>query len=364
MAGYVYKPKYAAKDGSTRESNTYWIGYSVGGKKYRESAKTTRKREAEDLLARRLVARGQAPAQRVQDRTTFESLCELIRDDYTRNGRRSLPRLERSIRHLSREFKGWTAGSLDEVAANTYISKRLRAGAAPATVNREVAALKRMLRLGYQLRLVERMPSISQLAENNARKGFFEEADLQRLLRTLPLALRPLAEAAYITGWRISELLSRDWRHVDFDGGWLILEDSKNGEGRQFPMTHRLRRLLENQRDLCRATEKRLGTIIPAVFFRPDGRYAGGRIRNPHKAWKAALKRVDMGERIFHDFRRTAVRNLVRAGVPEKVAMEATGHKTRAVFDRYNIVDEKVLKSAASMLDALHTGDKGEEAVL
>ena len=357
MAGYTFKPTYRAADGSKRESAVYWIGYSVNGKKYRESARTERKREAETLLARRLAEKGRAPAQRAAERTSFEDLAELIREDYRRNGRRSGKRLETSIRHLSGSFKGWVVSSIDERAVDQHVTKRLKAGAAPATVNREIAAFKRMLKLAYRLRMVERMPSIATLTESNARSGFFEEEDLQKVLRHLHPDLRPLIEVAYITGWRKSELLSRDWRHVDFERGWLMLEDSKNGEGRQFPLTDRLRAVLERQQDRKLALEKRKETIIQPVFFRSGGRFEGQRIVNPNKAWRKAVDAAELGGRIMHDMRRTSVRNLVRAGVPEKVAMMLTGHKTRAVFDRYLIVAEDMLRDAGGKLDVLHTAE-------
>ena len=353
MAGYLFRPTYTAKDGSKRESSVWWVGYSVDGKKYRESSRATRKGEAEDFLIRRLAARGQAPAQRAAERTTFEDLAQLIRDDYFENGRKTTGKLERTIRHLATSFEGWRASAIDEAAAKKHVTKRLRGGAAPATVNHDIAALKRMLRLGYRLRMVERVPDIPTLSLDNARKGFFEEADLQALLAHLPLDLQPLIEVAYITGWRKEELLTRDWRHVDFDAGWLTLETSKNGEGRQFPLIPRLRAILERQEARRKRLEVRLGAIIQPVFFRSRGRYVGQRIRNPNRAFAKAREAAGMDDRIIHDFRRTAVRNLVRASVPEKVAMELTGHKTRAVFDRYNIVNESMLRDAGSKLQAL-----------
>jgi integrase len=358
MAGYLFRPTYTAKDGAKRESRTWWLGYSVAGRKYRESAKTTKRKEAETVLARRLAARGLAPAQQAAERTTFEDLCEIIREDYRRNGRKSTRRLDLSISHLSSSFAGWIVAAIDEAAVDKHVTKRLKAGVAPSTVNREIAALRRMLKLGYRLRLVERLPSLPSLTENNARRGFFEDSDLQGLVQYLPADLRPLVEVAFITGWRKGELLSRDWRHVDFEGGWLHLEDSKNGEARQFPLTARLRDVLERQRERCRALEKKTGKIIPCVFFRGSERLAGQRIVNANKAWKKAVKAAGLSGRIIHDMRRTAVRNLVRAGVPEKVAMGLTGHKTRAVFDRYMIVNEEMLRDAGGRLDALHSVDK------
>jgi integrase len=170
---------------------------------------------------------------------------------------------------------------------------------------------------------------------------------------------------AFITGWRKEELLSRDWRHVDFDAGWIVLEDSKNGEGRQFPLIPRLRAALERQAEVRRGLERRLSRVIPPVFFRTAGRFVGQRIRIPNKAFTQACEAADLDGRIIHDFRRTAVRNLVRAGVPEKVAMELTGHKTRAVFDRYAIVNESMLREAGDKLAAAQAkpGHSSSEAL-
>jgi len=355
MAGYVFRPTYRDKEtGEKKASSVWWIGYSVNGKKYRESTKTRKKREAEDFLARRLADRGQAPLHRQLERVTFEDLCEVIRNDYSRNGRKSGERLDLSIRHLATTFEGYAVPAITEAAIERHISRRLDS-CSPATVNRELAALKRMLRLGYKLRMVGRVPAISMLAENNARKGFFTEDEVTELLDAARPEIRPLIEAAYITGWRKAELLSRDWRHLDLKAGWLRLEpgETKNNEGRQFPLTSRLRAVLEAQERVRLAIQQKLSCVVMPLFFRYGGKYEGQRIRNFDKEWKTTRTSVGLGERIFHDFRRTAVRNLVRASVPDSVAMALTGHKTRSVFDRYAIVDEGSLREAAVKLERM-----------
>ena len=123
-----------------------------------------------------------------------------------------------------------------------YKSLRLKDGSAPATLNRELAALKRMYRLGLRHGLVATVPYISLLTEHNVRKGLFELDQFRAILKHLPAEYHALFEIAYITGWRIrSELLTRQWRHVDFsDKGWLRLEPGEAKDetaGREFQFT-------------------------------------------------------------------------------------------------------------------------------
>lgn len=179
---------------------------------------------------------------------------------------------------------------------------------------------------------------------------------------TLPDDLQPVIEFAYITGWRIaSEVLPLEWRQVDFDAGEARLDagTTKNGEGRVFPMTVELRTMLKAQH----AEHERLkktGQIVPQVFFREVAEGRGGKkkplpIVSLNKAWQAARRLAGCPGRIPHDLRRTAVRNLVRAGVSETVAMRLTGHKTRGVFERYNITSPGDLRDAARLLNVAAT---------
>jgi integrase len=180
------------------------------------------------------------------------------------------------------------------------------------------------------------------------------------VLRHLSVEIQPVIEFAYLTGWRIaSEVLPLEWRQVDFDGGEVRLDagTTKNGEGRVFPLTAELRTLLTAQH-AHHERLKKAGHIFPQVFFREVAEGRGGD-KKPQpivsfgKAWKSACKAAGCPGRIPHDLRRTAVRNFVRNGVPERVAMQLTGHKTASVFQRYNIVSDGDLRDAAKRLDGV-----------
>ena len=239
------------------------------------------------------------------DQTRFDDLAALLIDEYRANGRKSLGRVEDAVDHLKGLFAGWRAQAISTDRLLAYVRHRQQQQAANATINRELAALKRMFRLGERAGRIVRRPFIDLLQERNARTGFFERAECDAVLAQLPDNLQPVFAVASLTGWRVkSELLTRQWAHVDFQSGWLRLEpgETKNVEGRQFPLTPALRAVLERQRARTLAIEKTPRTIIPWLFHRSD--------------------------RIPHDVRRTAVRNLERAGVPR-----SDGHEDGRAHD-------------------------------
>jgi len=189
-------------------------------------------------------------------------------------------------------------------------------------------------------------------------------------LRHLAEPLRPVIEFAYVTDWRIPEVLTLEWRQIDFDAGEVRLdpETTKNREGRVFPMTDDLRALLKSRH----AEHQRLklaGQLVPWVFFRMVAKGRRGpkdprRVRAFNEAWAAACAAAGCPGRIPHDLRRTAVRNMVRRGVPERVAMQLAGHKTRSVFDRYNIVSAGDLRTAAAQLNGLTGTKQGQSGAI
>ena len=242
-------------------------------------------------------------------------------------------------------------------------SEASRRAAPTFDVNRELALLKRMFSLAVQAGVLFHKPYIPLLEERNVRAGFFEPSQLTAVLGHLPPEIRPVIQFAAITGWRVAdEVLPLEWRQVNFDTSEVTLDvhTTKNDEGRVFPMTTDLRALLQAQH-VEHERLKKAGHICPYVFFREVAEGRGGekkprRIISFTKAWRSACMKAGCPGRIPHDLRRSAIRAFVRAGVPERVAMELSGHKTRSTFERYNIVSETDLRDAARRLDAVVGG--------
>jgi len=269
----------------------------------------------------------------------------MIQTDYKVNGRRSAKSLARRIRlHLAPFFGGKKAHDITSTDVQAFIAKRLDQHASNAEINRELAALKRAFNLALKAERITRKPYIPRLEENNIRQGFFERADFEAILARLPAYLRPPATFAYKIGWRLAdEVLPLTWQQVDLDVGTVRLEvgTTKNKEGRLIYLPRDLHELLDLQwqEHIARYPE------CPYVFH-----YHGKRVKTVFHPWGKARQAAGLSGKIPHDFRRTAVRNMVRAGIPERVAMLISGHKTRAIFDRYHIVSDGDLREAARRL--------------
>ena len=346
-----------------RDQGPYWIKYQVRGRPVCVSAGSDKKDEAKKLLRERehLVDTGAAVTAQA-NRVTFDDAAADLLNDYTTNKRRSLKTVQlRLKKHLTPYFAHRRLMTITTVDARAYTARRLAEGASNASVNRDLIILKRMCTLARQAGKLTVQPYIPLLQEHNVRKGFFEPEQAASLQRHLPAHMRGIAAFALVTGWRTpSEVLPLEWRQVDMKAGEVRLDvgATKNGEGRVFPITIELRRILDDQQMIAAALKKERGLITRHVFCFTKGVKAGQGVTEGsyNKAWRKARIAAGCPGRIPHDFRRTAVRNLVRAGVPERVAMQLTGHKTRAIFERYNITSPNDLREAAQRLDRFAAG--------
>lgn len=330
-----------------QRGSIWWIKFYDNGRPRYESSRSTKEGDARRLLGLRLgqVVQGNCPAPEAQ-KARFEDLARDLENDYRANGRRSLGHLRARIAHLRRFFSPMRAAAITTAHVRQYIVQRQEKGAKPATINRELAALKRMFNLAARATppRVGRVPYITTLEENNARKGFFEYEEFEAVRTALPEPLRPFVTFAYHSGWRKSEIATLTWDQVDLFSGTVRLEPgtTKNKQARTIYLAGELLDLVQRQREI----RDRQYPDCPWVFFR--GRKP---IKSFRRAWNTACRRAGLEGKILHDFRRSAIRNMVRAGIPERVAMDLSGHKTRSVFERYNIVSDGDRLEAANQLD-------------
>jgi integrase len=297
----------------------------------------------------------------VHSKSTVDVLFDSLLLDYKVNGK-DYKWAEGVVRgHLRPFFGGMRIAKVESDTVRRYVAERQKTTAANGTINRELALLKRSFKLGCISTppRVGRVPHISLLKENNVRKGFFEYADYIAILDALPVEVRPIVSFAYFTGCRRREVLSLRWAQVDLESQFVHLEKgtTKNGEARFIPLVPELVESLSAMK-----AARGSSSLKPEAVFTRDGKP----IKNFRRAWELACIQCGFVDaegkpsRLFHDLRRSCVRNLVRAGVSEAVAMKISGHKTRSIFDRYDITALADLKNAAEKLSR-HTASQEQK---
>jgi integrase len=336
------------------------------GHRVQVSSRST-KRSVAEQLRRRLVAeveegRFTSQTRRLQD-VTFGELCGALLDDYRVYRRKTLRETEGRLKlHLLPFFGAMRAVDIGTDRILAYIRKRQEEGAADGSIQLELAGFKRAFRLAAESTppRVLRVPHVPSLRLDNVRRGFLEHEQYRRLRDALPGYLRGVLATGYFVGLRAGEIRGLQWRQVDLPGGQMRLEagTTKSGEPRTVPLVGELSPLLRMQLELHRTECADAPACGHPVFTR------GGRpIVDFRAAWERACREAGVPGLLFHDLRRSAVRNLVRAGVPERVAMTITGHKTRSVFDRYDIVSPRDLMEAAAKVER-YLGEERPVALL
>jgi integrase len=323
MAGRVFK-----------RGDTWHIAFSYKGTEYRKSSLTNKKREAEQLLAYYLGLCARGTFQGFEDSPTL-SISEMLEDlleDARQRQLRDLVTVGVKIKPMQQAWGAMPAANLTERHIDVYIKKRVALGRAPATINVEMQYLQQAFKIALRKKLVDKMPHVPRLKFSNARQGFFETEDVERVISFLPLHLHDVVRFAFLSGWRKKEITTLEWRDIQDGTIRLRPEISKNAEGRVLIVVGELAELVERRRG------ERLD-LIPYVFHQ-QGKF----IKQFYFYWRKACRLADVKGKLFHDLRRTAVRNMVRAGVPERTAMAISGHKTRTIFDRYNIVNEEDIR--------------------
>jgi integrase len=340
-----------------RPDSPYWqISYWNGWRQERESSRTTDYGEAIKTLQRKLgeIAVGKSAG---VERIRVSALLELLIEDYRLHDRADLCEAEQRVNRLLKpHFGHLRASGLTTKAIKQYIETRQNEGRKNATINRELALLRRAFKLGYQHdpQLVFRLPIIKALKEDNIREGFLEADKYRIILDALTDEIKPVFVVAYHLGMRTGELLAikRSW--VDLEEGLIYVNGrvTKNRSPKTAPIYGDMKPWLEML--LSRGAVESAKCVW--LFSRK-----GKPVRNFKADWKQACEKAGVPGLLFHDLRRTAVRNMIRAGVPEKIAMQISGHKTASMLWRYNITDARDIKDAGKRTERYLEAQRGQQ---
>jgi integrase len=367
-----------------------WCAYYLRGKEHRQSTGETDPAKAEKFLNRKLkeVGADQIGAKTFvspqQERIRTSALLDALETSYKIESKDS-PQFKSHLKRIRDYFGPWRALEVTTDAVDRYITEQQESGCAAATINRGTQLLGQAFKLAVERKRLSSAPAIRHLSEkDNARQGFFAERELRAVVENLPDYLKDFTLFGFSSGWRSGEIKSLTWEDVDGDCIRLRSENSKNGEGRVIVLEGELANLME-RRKAARVVETAAGPVLSKSIFHNGAAEPIGDIR---KAWQSACCMVGVGKmvcptctgtvealprcatcskrscvecsklhcskcsknwkreelkyagKLFHDLRRSSVRNMIRAGVSEKVAMTLSGHKTHSMLSRYNIVNE------------------------
>jgi len=334
---------------TTKNGNAKWyIRYFADGKLRREVTPARTRKQAEYFLAKRRVEVEEGKwSDQTKKRVKFHEWAIDYFELKQLQGLKSIDRVELSLKHLTDFFGDFYLDAITEKNVLRYIKKRknTKLKRSPytqisyTTINRELACLKNMLNEAIKQRIINPitpLPHIRLFREDNARNRYLSDEEYSRLLGVCPPHIYGLVLCAYETGMRRGEIISLTWDRVDLRKGFIHLSSGKTKTGcrRKIPISKALDEYL-------RSVPRSIGT--DHVFH-----YRGKPINYSKEAWKTALKRAGIKDFRFHDLRHTFVTRMRRAGVHDHVIMAITGHKTQAMFRRYDTVDGN------DLLEAVH----------
>lgn len=332
-----------------KRGDIWYISYWVDGRQVQKSSRSTKlqdaKRLRDQILGRKF--RGELDNFGL-DRITCS---ELLDDFLARAEANSKPAtvkiwkfvIEANIRPF---FGHRKAVAITTELLREYRRKRLAQGRSGTTVNRELSILRIAFNLGRKCTppKVVNAPYFPIVPEDNARQGFLTDEQYGALRDALPDDLKPLFVTAFFTGIRLGELLAIRWDQVDFEQSFIVLKaaETKSRHARAVPilagdMGKWLRWASENRSEECPFLFQREGIVIKS--FR--------------RSWARACKAAGVPDLKFHDLRRTAARNMRRAGVSQVVRMKISGHRTDSMERRYNIVDVDDMRTAKALMEGL-----------
>lgn len=334
--------------GIYKRGNVYWIRYArLDGRIIRESSKSEKFKDAEDLLIKRKqsIREGKMPeAKKVIKNHIFQDLCKEYRKWAERQ--RSYSSKQFFIAHLEDKFGLLPLRRFNTMMVEQFQTEEIQNQKKPATINRYIATLSHMFTKAVEWEMVEeeslkRIRKAKLLPENNRRLRYLSRDESQNLIRAANNYLKPIVITALNTGMRRGEILGLKWDQVDLKHGFILLDITKNGERREIPINGTLSITLKG-------ITRRLD--VPYVFYDPK---TGKAYQDVKKSFHSACKRAKIRDFHFHDLRHTFASQLVMAGVDLTTVKELLGHKTLTMTLRYAHLAPSHKVKAVDVLDGV-----------
>lgn len=361
-----------------KDSRLWWMSFRVEGRRIFESTGCNNKKLAERIYAKRLTDIQESRFQerpRPEGKTLFSELEEKYRAWAERQ--KGIRQKKGFLKQLLAAFGNLQLRAFTTQLVEGYQSKLLAKRKKPATVNRYVACLKHMFTKADEWELIDddmlkRVRRVKLLKENNRRLRYLSKVECAALLDACDQHLKPIVITALNTGMRRGEILGLEWnRHVDLRHGFILLDQTKNGERREIPINQTLRSALQG---LVRHIKS------PYVFTDMEGRG----FKEVKKSFRTACKRAviercpkcsyegrktdletpgncplcgtQMVRRCiedfrFHDLRHTAASHMIMSGVDIVTVKEILGHKTMTMTLRYAHLAPSHKKKAVEALE-------------
>jgi integrase len=320
-------------------SNNWYSQVFIDGKPNRVSTGTSNTRLAQNIHNGRLEK--VRKDEKIEDpKLTVGDLYQAYLMDSKVNGLHSIDDIEARWKlHLAPVFGKCKPSRVTADMHNQYVLARVGEGAKNATINRESALLKRCFRLAMENEKIGRVPYFKILKEDNTRTGFLEDpSKLRQECVKVGVWMLGIFEIAYAFGWRLFSVITLTAGQVDMTNRCIRLNKSKNGT-----------------RPIAYMTPELYSALVPLMFGKSGNdplftRMDNSAVKDFRGVWEKMTKAAGVPDLLFHDLRRTAIRNMSRRGLTEKTIMMIAGLKTRSIFDRYNIVCEGDLKAAAEKM--------------
>ena len=310
----------------------FWIRYPDGTGKQRREGAGTDGEKAQRLLDRRLVEveDGKIPIKPKERKRTVNDLLDELVKEYAVQQRRSTRNLPSAIKHLRRELGDLRAGSVTTADLRDFVQMRQQDAAANATIVREM----RHLATAFRLQSAVPIPKFPNLPRGKVRDVLIAPAEQRGLLAAISNeCYRDVTAFAFAAGWRGKEVRTLQWKHVLRASGIIRLaeEHSKTAEPRDFPLVGAVASLIDKWE------AKRL-PYCAAVFHRNGSSVKYGSWLG---AFNKAAVQVGLAGVRPHDTRRAFVTDMNNAGQDSQTVMALSGHRTRVIYDRYRILQDR-----------------------